>query len=104
MMMDSECDPILLQGSIPQLAFTYAQLYGVTTDSNYPYVSGNTGVTGDCTYDASNPTAYVRGWELLPRNNYQAVMDHLENVGPLSVAVDASNWGFYTASLILLDD
>ena len=30
--------------------------------------------------------ATVRGYETLPRNNLEAVMDHLANVGPLSVA------------------
>lgn len=40
--------------------------------------------------------ATLRGYETLPRNNYEAVMDHLANVGPLSVAVDASQWGFYS--------
>ena len=30
--------------------------------------------------------ATVRGYETLPRNNLEAVMNHLANVGPLSVA------------------
>ena len=41
-------------------------------------------------------TASLRGYETLPRNNYEAVMYHLANVGPLSVAVDASNWDQYS--------
>ena len=37
----------------------------------------------------------MRGFEQLPRNDYAAIMDHLANVGPLAVAVDASRFGFY---------
>ena len=40
--------------------------------------------------------ATLRGYETLERNNYEAVMNHLVNVGPLSVAVDASGWGDYS--------
>lgn len=43
--------------------------------------------------------ATLRGYELLPRNNYEAVMNHLANVGPLSVAVDASKWSFYSGGI-----
>jgi cathepsin L len=37
----------------------------------------------------------LRGYESLPANSYEATMNHLANVGPLSVAVDASPWSFY---------
>lgn len=39
--------------------------------------------------------ATVRGYESLPRNSYEAIMNHLANVGPLSVAVAATDWAFY---------
>lgn len=29
------------QGSIPQLAFVYTQLFGLTQEADYPYTSGN---------------------------------------------------------------
>jgi len=85
------------KGSIPQLGFVYTQLFGLTADSDYPYTSGNLGITGSCDYDANSmdTKATLRGYETLPRNNYEAVMDHIANVGPLSVAVDASSWSFY---------
>lgn len=28
------------QGAVPQLAFTYTQLFGLTTEKDYPYSSG----------------------------------------------------------------
>jgi len=86
------------QGSIPQLGFTYTQLFGLVKEEEYPYTSGTFGATGDCKYDATNtsPTATLRGYETLPRNDYESVMNHLANVGPLSIAVDASRWSSYS--------
>ena len=46
------------QGSIPQLAWTYTQLFGITDEASMPYKSGNTGQTGTCDYD---PSTKVRG-------------------------------------------
>jgi len=85
------------QGSIPQLGFVYTQLFGLTKEEDYPYTSGNLGITGNCKYspNSMDTLATVRGYETLPRNNMEAVMNHLANVGPLSVAVAASPWSFY---------
>ena len=43
---------------------------------------------GNCKYVPHEHSflASVRGYETLPRNNLEAVMNHLANVGPLSVA------------------
>merc|ERR1712002_82859 len=85
------------QGSIPQLGFVYTQLFGLTKEEDYPYTSGNMGVTGNCKYspNSMDTLATLRGYETLPRNSLEAVMNHLANVGPLSVAVAASGWSFY---------
>merc|ERR1711935_1093844 len=82
------------QGSIPQLGMVYTQLFGLTKEEDYPYTSGNLGVTGNCKYKPStyDTVATLRGYEVLPRNNLEAVMNHIANVGPLSIAVDASSW------------
>ena len=34
------------KGSIPQLGYSYVQLFGLTTEKEYPYWSGVTGMTG----------------------------------------------------------
>lgn len=85
------------EGSVTQLGFLYTQLFGLTSEADYPYTSGYYGKTDDCIYDPEtmNVLASTRGYEVLPRNNYQAVMNHLANVGPLAVAVAASDWGLY---------
>ena len=44
------------------------------------------GSTGSCDFQSTDTMATVRGYETLPRNNLEAVMNHLANNGPLSVA------------------
>ena len=63
---------------------------------NVPYVF-QYGYTEDCDYNPDNMQALatLRGYEVLPRNNYATVMNHLAHVGPLSVAVAASDWSYY---------
>merc|ERR1712241_1332762 len=67
------------QGSIPQLGFVYTQLFGLTKEEDYPYTSGNLGITGNCKYEPNSydTVATLRGYETLPRNNLEAVMNHI---------------------------
>jgi len=85
------------QGSIPQLGYNYVQLMGLTTAEEYPYWSGITGMTGSCKYDVERKTPVVglSGYNTLPPNNLEATLQHVANVGPLSIAAAASRWQFY---------
>merc|ERR1711872_429439 len=87
-------------GSIPQLAFTYIQLFGHVTEDEWPYTVGN-GNTGDCEYDYNGmpPSVGLTGYTILDPNNQDAVMQHLAEVGPLAVAVYASGWGSYSSGI-----
>merc|ERR1712244_151885 len=87
-------------GSIPQLAFTYIQLFGHVTEDEWPYTAGN-GNTGDCEYDYNGmpPSVGLTGYTILDPNNQDAVMQHLAEVGPLAVAVYASGWGSYSSGI-----
>jgi len=84
-------------GSIPQLGYTYIQLFGHVFEDDYPYTSGSTTQTGDCMYDFLNtpPQVGITGYNTLAANDQDAVMTHLAEVGPLAVAVYASSWGGY---------
>lgn len=88
-------------GNIVQYGLLYTQLFGLVKESEYPYVSGHSGQSEQCIYDPKGtpPSATVMGYELLPRNNYEAVMNHLATVGPLAVGMDASNWGRYDSGV-----
>merc|ERR1712130_705379 len=46
-------------GSIPQLGYTYIQLFGHVSETDYPYTSGTTTETGDCMYDFTNTAPVV---------------------------------------------
>jgi len=87
-------------GSIPQLGFTYLQLFGHVTESDYPYTAGG-GNQGECEYDFSNmrPVVGITGYNTLTPNDQDAVMTHLAEVGPLAVAVYASGWGSYRGGI-----
>merc|ERR1711892_834974 len=82
-------------GSIPQLGYTYVQLFGHVMEDDYPYTSGTTTETGDCMYDFMNtaPVVGITGYNTMSPNDQDAVMTHLAEVGPLAVAVYASSWG-----------
>jgi len=88
-------------GSIEPLAFTYASLYGVATEEDYPYVSGNGGNDRHCDFDAKNTEVAVMtmGFETLPHNDAVALMTHLATIGPLSASVAASDWGAYSGGV-----
>merc|ERR1712126_234752 len=87
-------------GSIPQLGFTYLQLFGHVTESDYPYTAGG-GNQGECEYDFSNmrPVVGITGYNALAPNDQDAVMTHLAEVGPLAVAVYASGWSRYSGGV-----
>ena len=87
-------------GSVCPLAFTYASLFGVVAEEDYPYTSGDPWGDGDdevCKFDArtTDSSVMVMGWETLPHNDMLAVMEHLANKGPLATSVAASDWGLY---------
>jgi len=84
------------QGSICQLGYSHIQLFGHVSEADYPYTQG-----GSCKYDFTNkkPVVGITGYENLPPNDQDAVMQHLAEVGPLAVAVYASNWSFYSGGV-----
>jgi len=85
------------QGSTPPLAYSYVQLFGQVSEADYPYVSGTTTDGEDCSYDLNTvkPVATITGYNNLPANDQDAVMNHIANVGPLAISVYASTFKDY---------
>ena len=56
--------------------------------------------TEDCLYDVTNtaPNVGITGYDTMS-NDLEGVMNHLAQVGPLAVAVDASYWGGYRSGV-----
>merc|ERR1719397_2313771 len=86
-------------GSIPQLGYTYIQLFGHITEEDYPYISGDTTNTEECMYNPDQRAAGLTGYNILEPNSLEAVMDFLANQGPLAVAAYASPWGRYSSGV-----
>ncbi|KAF5218417.1 hypothetical protein ECC02_008659 [Trypanosoma cruzi] len=88
-------------GGTAQLAWEYIMnTGGITLDAEYPYVSGETSVTGRCVLNRSMPRVVnVYGYASLPHNDYEAVIEALVQKGPLAVSVAASDWMFYTGGV-----
>lgn len=84
------------QGSTQPLAFNYTATGGVTLNSDYPYTSGF-GITGACKEDKINPVAQNDGYEVLPSNDYTALMTAVSTKGPvaISVAAGGAGWQLY---------
>merc|ERR1712080_422280 len=87
-------------GAIPNLAYNYIQLFGHVTEADYPY-EGGSGYNLDCLYDFANkaPAVAITGYNRLTPNNQDEIMQHLAEVGPLSVAVYASTWYKYNGGV-----
>jgi len=89
-------------GAIAQLAFTYGELFQVTTEDAYPYVSGSTGQGGDCKYvpgDDYPAVVRIMGHETLPFNDKDSLDAALANGGPVSISAYASTWSSYESGV-----
>ncbi|KAL1361575.1 hypothetical protein HN51_009924 [Arachis hypogaea] len=79
------------QGGLMDNAFKFIiQNKGLTTESNYPYTASD----GTCNTKAeSNHAASIKGFEDVPANSESALLKSVANQ-PVSVAIDASDFGF----------
>ena len=86
-------------------AFDEAQLAGgVFTSAAYPYTSGSTKKTGTCKFNAtqtSNIGVKVSGYVSLPTGDSDAMKKAVATIGPISVGVDATNWGPYSTGILV---
>jgi len=89
------------KGATATLGFSYITVSGLVKESEYPYTSGKEGKDGTCLISdgAIQPEVYVERYNLLPRNDMNAVMRHLAFVGPLAVNVDASLFHKYNGGV-----
>jgi len=88
-------------GAVAQLAFNYTiHNGGVASIWTAPYSSGISGSTEACASPWSYPpAASITGYEELPANDAQALMEAVATVGPVVVNVDASGWYMYQGGI-----
>jgi len=88
-------------GSTPPLGYNYVQLFGHIAEEDYPYQSGTTSNTEECLYDLSTltPVASITGYDNLPSNDQDAIMNHIATVGPLAISVAANTFKDYNGGV-----
>jgi len=83
-------------GGTMQACFQYVQDNGgLDTEASYPYTSGGGVDNSECSYDADNSAATVSNIQTIESGDEQALAKALASVGPISIAIDASNLQFY---------
>ena len=87
------CDEGCNGGLMPN-AFTYAIREGMESEEDYPYK----GVDRTCRYDASKVKYHFSSWAWVDQDE-DAMVAALNTKGPLSVALDASYWSYYSGGI-----
>ncbi|KAF7236660.1 Cathepsin L2 [Varanus komodoensis] len=73
-------------------AFKYVKLNkGINSEKTYPYEAQD----GRCRYNRSDPAATCTSWVNIAKKNEKDLEKAVAKVGPVSVAVDASDFMFY---------
>lgn len=77
-------------GGLMDSAFQYVQQYGIEREGDYPYTARD----GKCRYSGSKVVTKVTGFVDIPSQNEQKLLEAIATVGPVSVAIDASQASF----------
>eukprot|EP01040_Poterioochromonas_malhamensis_P013232 gene13233-14529_t len=87
------------QGATSELAFDYvSNSAGLFQEYQYSYQSYYAQDYA-CTIPSGKPVAAIDGYVQLPANNYTALLNAVARVGPVAIAVDASNWHSYESGI-----
>merc|ERR1719206_1002878 len=78
-------------GGLMDQAFNYTVINkGIDTEASYPYKA----VDQQCMFNASNVGATISKWTDIPSGSEPDLMKAIATVGPISVAIDASEYTF----------
>jgi C1A family cysteine protease len=88
-------------GGNTEKGFDYANA-GLETDANYPYTSGQAGVTGSCSSDSSKFVVKTTGYTNVANSasGESKMATYVQSTGPLSIIVDAEEWSSYTGGVL----
>merc|ERR1719228_773824 len=89
---DSACN-----GGLMDYAFEYVKDNGLTSEENYPYVSGN-GQVPACDYSkVAQKVATINDFVDVQTKSEDA-MENALNIGPVSIAIEADQYSFQSYS------
>ena len=77
-------------GGLANYAYDWLVKSLFCTEQSYPYKA----VDQRCKFNPDNVGATVTGHVDIPSGNEEALTNAIASVGPISVAIDASNWSF----------
>eukprot|EP00128_Syssomonas_multiformis_P007592 Colp12_sorted_trinity150504_noHs@19982 len=82
-------------------AFTYIKkVGGIEQESAYPYTAKD----GTCKFDKTKVAATVTGYVDIPEGSESGLLNAVGTVGPVSVAIDASQYSFQFYSSGVYDE
>jgi len=89
-------------GATGELAYSFVRDYGIPTEEDWSYNAKD----GSCPLSGSGSQAFpatqrvrLSGWDTLPSNQAQPLMEALVQQGPAVVAVDANDWFDYSSGI-----
>jgi cathepsin L len=88
-------------GGTAELAFqSMIDSGGIASEWKYPYLSWY-GNNSKCMYTADKvgPTAMLSGYQVLPSNQQEPLMQAVASAGPIAVSVDASECHLYESGV-----
>lgn len=88
-------------GGWTENVFEYAEA-GLETDFDYPYTSSTGGTPKACQADPAKAVLKTIGYTRVSSSpeDEEAMAAYVQATGPLSVCVDASEWGTYTGGVL----
>ncbi|KAL1509142.1 hypothetical protein ABEB36_003927 [Hypothenemus hampei] len=92
-----DCDTKLnygCDGGYEEQTFPYVQEYGIEAESSYPYTAKD----GSCKYDASKVVTKISSY-VYYYGNEAALLEAAGTIGPISIAVDASEFSAYSSGI-----
>lgn len=86
-------------GANPDQAFDFMRDHGVPLEDDLPYSPRQTGKCPLDPYPSNWARITLTGWQALPRNQAQPVMQAIVNDGPVVVTVAANDWYPYDSGI-----
>lgn len=92
-------------GGLMDYAFQYIKsVGGIESEDDYPYIDTPGPQPESCNFDQSKVVATDTGFVDIPSGDENALMDAVASVGPVSVAIDASQRSFMLYSQGIYDE
>ena len=93
--VDCDTKSNVCNGGWMDYAFEYLESQGFCTEDQYPYTARD----GTCQASKCSSGPTDKAYTDIPAKNEDALLTQLED-GPVSVAVDASTWSFYSGGVM----